>query len=758
MTLTAQHGSFLVQINLTDWEVKTETEGNVTAGKLLYFWVQLVNRVGKNLLSAAKSISVVAGEKIIITFNDTIVLPGEDVFIFLVSASLTNDVTTAVQVAQFDYREADQISVKSLPATIELTEDAHLEVDNLNVATANDLPSGTDLLNGMVRIIDDEAKAFCYNEEEDVWLEYLFSSPLTNIQSTEDSEGADQLLGAAPLFPPLQKLGSADSVRVRYWLINGFDENSSQVVKSGQSINFILSVNGQTYNSLEGRSLWFNQVFDGLIKFELIGYFRYSNGFLNSLLDGVGVEQTWSPLSVPPSLLSLPEDLPPGWALVLDVWLSFNQIALQNRGIKDDDLIGINFDLPRKIATPSPLVNAFGNNLILGTSDRALVLPDKIFAGKGIVQGFDISIEEQSLVGIVADTDNQLVVVDGATDTVRLIQSSDTIFASEAIRATVSTISGRTNPSEPSDVVTIAAGQVLEITINLPVIGNRGTVRTDYTDPLIAGSSLGFWNNPSIRLEIAFGDVLYEAENLIDSDTAATQVIQVSSLDDYVEVPFIPQQSSDFGIFPALKPAVQATGTTGTLDPGSYRVYVVLEYPAPNTKITKISHDETIINAIRSDASILNTMPASLEELSKPSLWSNDLLATVDEARTLTHQDLQPWRTWKIGAKRIPYHYDPDNNEADDGVSVIRPSAIATGALVPVPSLGVRWESSLITYSPHLFTRIGAGLLLTEDVAGDAMVISLDTSAVIPPEATSEPLYTSDGSVLQTSSGEFFRQ
>ena len=360
------------------------------------------------------------------------------------------------------------------------------------------------------------------------------------------------------------------------------------------------------------------------------------------------------------------------------------------------------------------------------------------------------------MTGIVADTDNQLVVIDGATDNVRLIQSSDSIFSSEAIRASVSTVSGRTNPSEPSDIVAIAAGQVLEITINLPVIGSKATVRTDYTDTLIAGSSLGFWNNPSIRLAIALEDVLYEAENLIESDTAATQVIQISSLEDFVEVPFIPQQSDNFGIFPALKPGVQATGTAGTLDPGNYRDYIIYEYPAPNTKITKISHEEAVLSAIRSDAPILTTMPGSLEELAKPSLWSNDLLATVDEARTLTHQDLQPWRTWKIGAKKIPYHFDPNNNATDDGIMVIRPNSVSTGALVPVPTLGLQLQDNLLTYSPYLLIRIGAGLLLSEDIPGGAMVVSLDSSAIVQPETT-EPIYTSDGTVLQTSGGEFFR-
>ena len=755
MPLRAQHGSFRRLVDSEDWNAVVESNGNLTAPVTLYLYVQLVNRVGRNLLSVPRSVSAAAGDKIVVTFNESLVRPGEDVLAIILSASLTNEPTTAVQIAWLDYRLADQISTIALPATIELTEDAHVEVTDLTVDTAAHLPSGTDQLNGMVREITDEGKIYSYSGLEDSWLFHKFSTVGSYNSQTDLEEGADQLIGAVPLFLPPVKSSTADSVRVRYWLLNGFEENSAPVIRQGQSINFIISVNGETYSSVEGRSLWFNQVFDGLIKFELVGYYRYLNSSFDNSMDGAAVEVTWSPLSIPPSVLTLPVDLPSGWAAVIDVWLSFDEITLQNRGIKDTDVIGIEFDLPRKLSTPSPLVNAFGENIIFSEGDRALVLPDKIFSGKGIVDGRDVSIEEQDLEGIVADTDNQLVVVDSVNSNVRLVQPGEEIYNSESVRATISTSGGRTNPSSASNTVDLASGQSLEITITHPVIGNRGTVRGNYPDSLIAGSTLAFWDNPDLRLAIAHDNTLYEANYLITADTASSQTISLSSLDDFVEVPFLPSVSNDFGLFEPQAPSLAATGTAGTLPVGEYKAFFVYEYPAPNTSITKVSHEPDFLESITSTPA-LKTMPGNFQELAKPSLWSKDILATVADARALSGQDLLPWRVWQLGAKRIPYHYNPNNNSPDDAVSVIRPDAVATGALVPVPTLGLRVANALTIFNPHTLLKIGKGLSVTEDVAGDAIVVSLDSSAIAPVE-TVEPIYTSGGSVLQASNGEILR-
>ena len=432
----------------------------------------------------------------------------------------------------------------------------HVNTSNLEVATASELPSGSDLINGIVRKVTDEDKIYAYNEEEAAFLTHKFSSINTFLTETDLEEGADQLLGAAPIFSVPRKEAGVDSVRVRYWLLNGFSEQDNPVISAGQSFNFIIYVNGESYTDSEGKTIWFNQVFDGLIKFELVGYYRYLNAAFDNSIDSAGIEQIWSPSSIPKSILTLPQDLPAGWAAVVDVWLSFDEITRANRGIQETDFIGIEFDRPRKFSAPSPLTNALGNNTIFGTDDRALVLPNKIFAGKGVINGRDVSVEEQVLEGISQDTDNQLVVINSLDGSVRVVQPAEEIFNEEIVRASISTSPGRTNPSEVSNSVTLTAGQSLSVTIAHPVIGNRATVRGDYPDPLIVGSTLAFWDNPEMRLAIAHDGTLYEANYLVSADTISSQTIEISSLDDFVEVGFLPEVASDFGLFKPQAPTI----------------------------------------------------------------------------------------------------------------------------------------------------------------------------------------------------------
>ena len=560
-----------------------------------------------------------------------------------------------------------------------------------------------------------------------------------------------------------------DSAPVRYWLLNGFDEGGTQV-SEGQSLNFIISVNGETYSEISGRKTWFNELFDGLIKFQLVGYYRYLNGAFNDTIDLAGVQQTWSPLSVPKSILTLTADLPSGWAAVVDVWLSFDEIILANRGLKCDDLIGIDFDLPRLTSTPSPLTNALGDNIIFARDDRALVLPSKIFAGKGIVKGQDVVIEQQSLEGIAADTDSQLVVIDAIGSRVYVKQASERtshgleetsspvsseILTTQAVRASFSTTGGRTNPSPFSNAVSLTAGQSLSVTIPHPVIGNRGTVRGDYPDPLIASSTLAFWDNPSMRIGVLVDGVLYEQNSLVTSDTSSSQTIVIDSLDDFVQVPYFPQASDDFGLFAPAAATIEGTGNTSSLSAGEYKFIWCYEYPAPNTKITKLVHDPTTLSSLTS-ACVLETMQGNFTDLAKPPLWSDRVLSSVDDAKSLSSTELEPCRVWLLGSKKIPYYYDPNETGTEDGVTIIRPNSIATGALVPLQTLSLKVADAFTSFKPRSTLKIGSGLSVTEDILGDAIVITLDSSAIVPTESI-EPLYTSDGGVLQGSGGEVIK-
>ena len=380
--MRSQLGSFVRQLTNFDWDVRVEPGGNLIAGTKS-FEAQLVNRVGRNLLSPTKTVTYDNGDKIIIVIPADLIQLGEDVWKILISGQDTDNNQDAVQLVEVDYRGSDGIPIITLPIEIELTEPAHIETLNLSVPTAASLPSGSDLINGQVRAVDDEeGKLYRYQELTDTWVEHYFDSPYTYIANTKDIGGSDQELGADLIIPPLPIEGDSSPITtnpIRYWLVNGEDETEGTTLSG--SFNLRISINGATVS--ETGKVWGN-VFAGLFKFQLIGYYRLLTRAIDTGMMAVGVTQSWHPTY---NLLTLPINLPAGYAAVYDIWLSADTLALSNAGFNEGDTLSLSFEQLGRVGIPSDIA-ALTGDVIFGEGNKVKVLPNKIWGGKGVAGGF----------------------------------------------------------------------------------------------------------------------------------------------------------------------------------------------------------------------------------------------------------------------------------------------------------------------------------------------------------------------------------
>ncbi len=736
--MRSQLASFSLQLTNTDWGVsREEGTGNLQAGtKTVY--LQLQNRVGRNLLSVGKSITYETGDSVIVTLPDSLIREGEDVWAFVISAEDTGNIEDAVQIAIVDYKLSDQISMIELPIELTLSEEAHLETNNLNVADANNLPSGSDQINGQLRFIDSDNKLYRYNAETDIWIEHYFDTANTFLNSTKEARGADQELGADLIIPPLSIDNNASPITtqpIRYWLIGA--ESEEEGITMGGNFNLRIAINGSTVS--ETGKVWGN-VFAGLFKFQLIGYYRLLTRSIDTGMESVGVTQTWHPQY---NLLSLPLDLPAGYAAVFDIWLEADLTALTGAGFDEGDTLGISFDRLGRLGLPSDIAPLTGD-AVFAEGNQLLVLPNKILSGKAIAGGFFFDAPAQAGIfnSAPANTPNQVVILNGATGgTVRTSVAPAVLLSSEVIRCTFSTEAGYTDPSEFSDPFILNATGGLTITLVHPVNpNNRANIRGDYSDPAIAGSPLADWNNPPTRGYLLQGSTLWEKQTLITSDSSATQTFEILNLEDFRQVEYIGSGSSilgaDFGLFKPGKPSISEL-EGGVLQPNTYQFAFRYEYTAPNNLITRIRHDVE---------GTINVFPQTLSDLlSTYKRWSDTVL-TIAEARALDTSLRNPLSVWLISDLNFaPYILRLDITSADDGRNVIRFSQ-GVGGFIPLKTLGIRFATNTRLLDSYSLVRFSSGLIADEDILGSAITVRVDDS--IFPSIESRPNLIDDSGNL----------
>lgn len=734
--VSTQFASFPQQLSNTEFSAIARTGGSTTKLGSINLHLSLLNRMGLNLLSNLIAVSWLAGEEVAVTIPANLIVAGEDVHRFILSGQKSGDETDAVQLADLLYKTEQNngtVLTPQLPHEIILSTDDALETNNLYINDLTALP--VNAIAGMIRYVDNLAGA-AYRFDGADWVEHYYPDALTYIPNTKADRGCDRVLGNEVIVKPPRKTGDNDSVRVRYWLLNGDTEGGASL-SAGYPLNLIVAVNDNYFRPQDNS--FYGTIFNQLIKYQLVGYYRLINRSLNTGVIGAGLDVPWN-FGNP---LKLDTPLPAGYAAVIDVWLSYSLLDLQGTGVEAADRIAIAFEKGGELAGRlSPLSSAFGNNRIFGESDRAVVVPNQILSGSGIINGFEFNLPEAiALDSAVADTPNQSIYLDGSRGigTARVTVRPS---PSEVLRATVSTEAGFGQSSEASKAITLSVGQNLEITLRHPVVGNFATVRADYPDSLVAGNPKAKIQTSQNMLFLAVNGVLYQKDDLIPVNAQATQSVTVTSLAGWSQVNLVPDSSSifgaDFGLFRPSKPTIKGNGSNSALAAGQYQLWVLYQWVAPNTTYTRIEHQPS-----------LSTFRTNFDKLNRLSKVYGETL-TIEDARAINYQELESDRLYviKLGGKRYIWYWNPTSSLVDNGETVLAVSTVQTGRLIRFAPQKQSFKKGSIAYAqPTLI--LGDGLSIDEDVTARTLTLTLDPNARINPD-----FVTSDqGDILVSDQG-----
>ena len=587
----AQYASFRSYSQVSAFSVIATAGGNTTIAHSYNYYLQLENRAGVNLLSDPISVIVPAGNKAVITINNGAIASGEEVFWYVVSAEDTGNSTDAKILCRIQAREANQVTVRPLPLSIELTEDEHFVLGGV-VVDLDSLPNNP--ANGNIRFVTSEAKYYLYDVEAingkllgielpnfNNWFETnkVFSSYLTDITSNGLVKGCDRLLRESPdawAVPPKTALNSTP---LRIWLQNGYSPDGLSPLPAATRFALQIKVNGID------RSVNFAD----LVQLVIVGKITKSTGILETDFLGTGEQLLLSP----DSLLILKQELNRGDAIALDLILTFDNSQLVNL-IPDSAQITLDVYLVSALQGRTSELSSVVSDLILSNRDRLLIVPNRRLSGVATIEPNYLidSATEQEFNGVLPNTSDQIVAISGAFNGfVKIYQNSTEVLPAERIRAYVSTENGIGILSDPQSIA-IAENEKLTVTVTHPVDPGtlKGTIRSNYPDNLIQENNKADFNASYGYVFLDTGVVKYQSAQLAVTPTT-NQVFEFTGLNEFSSIPNFPTTDSNFGLF-QIDALALSTTTGGSFLAETITVYWAYYYPSPNSQITKIDHQK----------------------------------------------------------------------------------------------------------------------------------------------------------------------
>lgn len=563
--------------------------GFLTGSGALYFTLQGRNRAGLNLPSTLQSVTYSAGQRIQVTIPSTARNDGEDIHWYVISASTTNDPTQIRQLAIYNGYEADQITPTVLPATITFDRDEHLKL-SATVDQFDDLPSGTNLKNGMLRGVNELSKILRYDASSTAtvdnqtvypsaigrWIQY--GSFNTYQDNTTNAGGCDRPLQSVPtaavIQPPPYPADGSLGTPIKFWLLN---ERSELYAPVTQGTRFNLKVFQDGLDK--------SQLFSGLLKMQLDGFVRYSTGVLDTADITTGNQRDY--FYGKAGSEALEKDLPSGYGLAIQIRPAFkasqlNQEIIEGAGIR---ILPFFFSQSGDYNPAGVLTG----DVILPDGDRRRILPDTglgviALSGSGIVKRFEFPLQGEDFVaGLLSNTAGQKIVING-DGVVSLRAPAEPLAASEALRAIVGTAAGVSSQGMWSGYSAVASGASLAVTCNYPL-----TIRGDYPD-VIAGSDQGAFNPllVTVYLQRQSTGEIRKFEGL-PAVAGTSQNFVIDTWADGEVIASTPIAPDDFGLWEPGASSFVASASSTDFPADSYQVAFAFEYDG--AQVTSISHD-----------------------------------------------------------------------------------------------------------------------------------------------------------------------
>lgn len=480
------------------------------------------------------------------------------------------------------------VSERTLSPVV-LSRDAHVAVAPAVTSSAQ-LPTGNDLLLGMVRLISDKGAFYYYDPGEyrrvdgtqvltpsgrptEKWVRMAGNPLLSSVTDAYGASGCAADITAialdAVLPPPRYPMDGSRSVMPikLYWRNDG-----SMAMPAGTTFGVEVRQEGVIRS----------QLYDQLLLVRARGMVNLATGGLvtvdsnGTTIDELGTVRTWE-YGVR-GLLTLRTDLPVGWAYFVEVYLQFRAEQVGRRVTEGTRLSIILYPFAQAGNFAGELWEFVGGDVVFFSADQLLVVPNNgggvdVLPGSALIQRFTFPTKSRHRVyGIAPNRTGQKVTFDGNGG---IFVRGSTVPGTEAIRAIVDCVPGYSAVSAWKNI-TVTANQAIAIACAYPT-----AIRANY--PRLGGNAKGNFNLATLAVFIRFGGQIYLARvPAVSNPVIAT----ITGLEVVAAMPAPP--SSDHCLFDPPTTVLSAT-VGGGLTAGTYEV--AIGYYLDGTVVSRISHD-----------------------------------------------------------------------------------------------------------------------------------------------------------------------
>lgn len=640
--------------------VTVQSGGSITSAKAgdYYFWMQLRNLAGYGLPSPSSGkVTIAAGQKFSITIPSSARPSPNGCYIwgFYILASRTNDITQASIVCSQPGYDIDGATLVSLPTSISLSYDEHLEISKTVLGHAA-LPTGSNRVHGMRRDVqaidpDEVSEMLEWDSRDNTWKPTVegFNTSVSDINGPLGATRDLAVIDAATVIAPVWAIDPTVPHRpLRYWLVN----DTTQVIPSGTNVSLRVKNGINDISTVSGIA--------GGIELQFLGYASTSTGVLDTTGMTVGVPITYDGPLTP---LTLQKDLDPDSAYVLQIKCQFNKFQLGRRPGQNSFLeFQPEFTVDKAVYNP---VDGFGSYISPRYKFRRIV-PETGLSVLALKGSGAIALEEggslnfnsapvQPVPGLAANTAGQYCLI-GANGTCYISPTLPT--SGSELRAIVGTLDGIGNSSGWSlSTIPLNGTVLLQVALTHPTM-----IRNNYPD-VIAGSLDGEYNATQVAIYVqpVGGGTITRFTAMITPGIASESVTVGGTAGVPVGSSLPTAPSPDFGFYEYSTSSFTLDIVAGTsvFSSGTYHVAIAPVYANTATSISHSPVDGCIPEILIPIAEAVQNTIYTVPPLTEAAL------------RALT-RPIPPWKRYYIQEWRREVHWDPMETGAETGSGVIK--------------------------------------------------------------------------------------
>jgi hypothetical protein len=626
--MTAEYGSGrYIPIFTTGNVAVLTTGGTFSIAQTRTFWLYLMNEAGVSLPSPAVTVTAPIGGQISVSFPETNRDTATGYKYCFIVASLTTTLADAWVVGFWRLFQADSDAFATATPIV-FSRDEHLVVPPAAVSLPAGLPTGANLVPGMVRLISGGVASGASYYIYYPWLIVDPNSPyfrhsIDGNKVIERSPGEYWVRFGSPnfgLFPidgdifgdtgACRPLVAVDEEFLAQNLLFGANyaaaDNTDSVTASAKGLTvFFGSDTGD--DILAGSRFGLNiqvdgfpatTLFDRRIVVRFLGFYNPVTGVLDTSsglsdgasMTGIGVDLTQT--NAETGFLAISKTLPGAQKAVFKIFPRFRASEIYPPLVQGSVVSIVPILLPQG-GTRVPLASIFETSVggfVAPIADFGRVVPGdgtlNVLPGLFVVRGHESSLQpKQTIAQITPNTLNQqLAITQDGRAVVRGVAGVTALSGGEALLALFDFGTGESVASGWSNNIVLSAAGGISITATYPVSGAFGMVRSGI--PEIAGNTQAYFNPPQVRIYIKFGSTIYRLNSPQPVVIGTTQVFTVADLTNTTVVatttapPF-----TDFCLFDP--PTVSGAAIGGSLPIGTYQVAIAYSFLS-GTQCTRI--------------------------------------------------------------------------------------------------------------------------------------------------------------------------